>query len=167
MINCSHCNRRVNVIILGTARGVPMLIIPFFGDQKRNGMISVRNGNGLMIPFSKITTDTFSEILTEMLTNEIYNNRAKEIARLFNDNLVHPMEEAIFWIEYVMRSKGAKHLKSHAVNMSLFSYLLLDVLALPTGAIILTYILIKLFLRRILNKENSQVDRKERKLKRA
>lgn len=167
MINLSNCNRRVNVTIPGTARGVPMLLIPFFGDQKRNAMISVRNGNGLMIPFSKITTETFSEILTEMLTNKTYNNRAKEIASLFNDNLVHPMEEAIFWIEYVMRSKGAKHLKSHAVNMSWFSYLLLDVLVLPIAVIISTYILITLFLRQIFNKKNSQVYRKERKLKRA
>lgn len=140
-----------------------MLFIPFFSDQNRNSLISEQNGNGLMLPFSTLTAETFSSYLNEMLTNKVYDDRAKEIARLYNDNLVHPMEEAIFWIEYVMRSKGAKHLKSHAVNMSWFSYLLLDVLALPIIFIIFTYALVKLVLRSIFKKENTKLKNKKRK----
>lgn len=144
----------------GTARGVPMLYIPFFGDQQRNAIVSVRNGNAEYLHFSELTNETFSVILNKMLTNEAYNSRAKEIALLFNDNLVHPMEEAIFWIEYVMRSKGAKHLKSYAVNMSWISYLLLDVFALPIAIIILTYFLIKVILQQIFQKKNIQTKKK-------
>lgn len=143
-----------------------MLFIPFFADQNRNALISVRNGNGRMLPFSKLTTESFSETLNEMLTNKAYTERAQEIARLFNDNLVHPMEEAIFWIEYVMRSKGAKHLKSYAVNMSWFSYLLLDVLALPIAIISFAYVLIKYLWSTMLTETNSKVNRKDKKRKR-
>lgn len=124
-----------------------MLFIPFFGDQRRNALKSVSNGNALMISFYSIADDSFSAMLGEMLSNSSYTNCAKELARSFNDNLVHPMDEAMFWIEYVIRSNGAKHLKSSAVNMSLVSYLLLDVLMLPIAGIWMIYLVIKFALR--------------------
>lgn len=124
-----------------------MLFIPIFGDQLRNALKSVSNGNAQMLPFSKITPESFSTALEEMLTNRAYFDRAKELARLFNDNLVHPMEEAMFWIEYVIRSNGAPHLKSNAVNMSLISYLLLDILIIPFSLIAIVYVLMKLMCR--------------------
>lgn len=129
--------------ISGTARGVPMLFIPFFGDQMRNSLKSVASGNALYLPFTDITVETLSAQLNEILTNKSYYNRAKELANLFNDNLVHPMDEAIFWIEYVVRNKGAKHLKSNAINMSLFSYLLLDIVLVPFVVIYILYLAVK------------------------
>lgn len=157
----------------GTARGTPMLFIPFFADQQRNNFThfilpfyliiktidgiplnilgnalkSVSSGNALMLAFPDLTAESFSANLNEILGNKAYYNRAKEIARLFNDNLVHPMDEAIFWIEYVMRSKGAMHLKSHAAYMNWFSYLLLDIFIVPIAAIMLVYVAIRWLLR--------------------
>lgn len=151
---------------VGTARGVPMLFIPFFADQRGNALRSERNGNGLTLPFAKITNETFSETLDEVLTNKAYVNRAKELAILFNDNLVHPMNESIYWIEHVMRSKGAKHLKSNAVNMPWYSVLLLDVIILPIGVVALIYFGLKSFIRAIRSKlsgENIKVTRKKPK----
>lgn len=150
----------------GTARGVPMLFIPFFADQRRNALRSEQNGNGLTLPFAKITNETFSTALYEVLTNKAYLNRAKELAILFNDNLVHPMNESIYWIEHVMRSKGAKHLKSNAVNMPWFSVLLLDVIILPIGVIALIYFGLKSFVRVFRSKSgdgNIKVARKKSK----
>lgn len=144
------------IIILGTARGVPMLFIPFFGDQMRNALKSVASGNALMLSFSSISIDSFSAMLGEMLTNKMYFNRAKELARNFNDNLVHPLDEAMFWIEYVIRSNGAKHLKSNAVNMSLFSYLLLDIFLLPIAAILILYFVANAIFRTKKIKNNQQ-----------
>lgn len=129
-------------IFLGIARGVPILFIPLFGDQMRNSLKSVASGNAFQLPFLDITAERLSFILNEMLTNVSYYNRAKELSKLFNDNLVHPMDEAIFWIEHIIRTKGT-HLKSNAVNMSWFSYLLLDIFLPP---IIIIYLTIK-FLR--------------------
>lgn len=132
-----------------------MLFIPIFGDQFRNAMKSVSNGNAQMLSFSKITPESFSAALKEMLENQTYFKRAKDLARIFNDNLVHPMDEAIFWIEYVMRTKGATHLKSNALNMPLGSYLLLDILAIPFAAIATFYVLM-LFLFRLFKPNKIQ-----------
>lgn len=125
-----------------------MLFIPLFGDQLRNALKSVATGNALILPFSEVTSQSFLTKITDMLSNKAYTDRANELERLFNDNLVHPMAEAMFWIEYVIRSKGAKHLKSNAVNMSLFSYLLLDILFIPVAVILTIYILIRKLIRR-------------------
>lgn len=149
--NTQYKSRRCQyseIFFPGTARGVPILFIPLFGDQSRNALKSVAAGNALQLPFTDITTETLSTYLNEMLTNKSYHNRAKEIAHLFNDNLVHPMDEAMFWIEYVIRSKGAKHLKSNAVNMSWFSYLLLDIFLTPFVIIYILYISIKYLTRK-------------------
>lgn len=112
----------------GVHRGVPMLVTPLYGDQHRNGERAESYGYGRVLKFKDITTNGLFEFITEMTTNKAYYNRAKYLSNIMQDNLVHPMEEAMFWIEYVARHKGAKHLKSHAVKMSWFSYILLDIL---------------------------------------
>lgn len=119
-----------------------------------------------MQEFSTLTIDSFSAVLQEMLENKTYYYRAKELASIFNDNLVHPLEEAIFWIEYVIRSNGAKHLKSNAVNISWFSYLLLDILIVPFVAIFLVYFIIKFACRKNeITKNKSKKKQREKKTK--
>lgn len=112
----------------GIARGVPMVFIPFYGDQYRNSIRATKYGYGKALNFHEISEEILTNILMEMIENESYRNKAKELSSIFKDNLVHPLDEALFWIEYVCRYRGAKHLKSHAINMSWFSYLLLDIL---------------------------------------
>lgn len=148
----------------GIARGVPMLFIPIFGDQLRNSLKSVSTGNALMLTFPELSVESLSAKIEEMLTNKAYTNRAKELARIFNDNLVHPMDEAMFWIEYVIRSKGASHLKSHAVYMSWFTYLLFDVFALPLISILIIFYAVKsLFYSKTLNQnQKSKTDKKKK-----
>lgn len=107
--------------------GVPMLLIPFFGDQHRNAMRAVRAGYGKYLPYFDINNETLLHAVQELLTNKSFFNKAAEISTIFKTNLVPPMQEAMFWIEYVCQFTGAAHLKSYAVNMSWFSYLLIDV----------------------------------------
>lgn len=108
--------------------GIPLLVIPFFGDQHRNAMRATKSGYGKFLPFYEITNETLMESVQEMTTNQIYLQKAKEVSSIFKTNVVPPMDEAMFWIEYVCKFGGASHLKSGAVNMPLFSYLLLDIL---------------------------------------
>lgn len=44
------------------------------------------------------------------------------------DQPLKPIDTAVFWIEYVLRHKGAHHLKTEAMNLSVFEYYYLDVL---------------------------------------
>lgn len=40
-----------------------------------------------------------------------------------------PLDTAVYWTEYVIRHRGAPHLKSAAVDLAWYQYLLLDVIA--------------------------------------
>ena len=136
--------------------GVPLLLIPFFGDQFRNAHLVEAAGYGKFIRHQEITEQTFSKAINEIVSDASFLNKAKETSAIFNDNLVHPMDEAMFWIEHVAKFKGAKHLKSHAVNMSWFTYLLLDVILVNAMAVAAILFGLKVFIKKICCKSNDK-----------
>lgn len=147
------------------ARGVPILMIPFFGDQHRNALRSVRAGYAKMLKFSDISSQHLVDTVNDMMTNYSFSNRAKEISSIYKDNLVHPMDEAMFWIEYVARHSGASHLKSTAVHMHWFSYLLLDVLLVNLAICIFVVVLLCLAFRKCCRNKRKISSGKKQKLK--
>jgi glucuronosyltransferase len=63
-----------------------------------------------------------------------------------------PLDSAVWWAEYVLRHNGARHLRSAAMDLTWYQYLLLDVVAAMLVVLLLasylTYkILRSLFLR--------------------
>ncbi|KAF0750695.1 UDP-glucuronosyltransferase 2B15-like [Aphis craccivora] len=44
----------------------------------------------------------------------------------FKDRPMSPAESVVYWTEYVLRHKGAPHLKSHAFNLKWYQYFLVD-----------------------------------------
>ncbi|VEN44779.1 unnamed protein product [Callosobruchus maculatus] len=61
------------------------------------------------------------------------------------DQPMKQMDEAIFWIEYVIRNQGAYHLRSSAVHLKWYQKYLIDVFLFVLGALgILVLILYKL-----------------------
>lgn len=58
-----------------------------------------------------------------------YKKRIKEVAAILTDEPMSGLERAIWWTEYVIRHKGAGHLKSPWATIPWYQYLLLDVLA--------------------------------------
>lgn len=114
----------------GLFRGVPMLFIPFYGDQMRNGMKSTAAGYAQTLRYMDVNKSSFTSKLNELLSNKTYYNNAKKASSLFRDNPIPPLDEAMYWIEYVARHNGAPHLKSAARNLPWYKYLLLDLLAI-------------------------------------
>lgn len=127
--------------------GVPMLLTPLFGDQHRNSMRATRAGYGKFLPFFSITNETLMSSVQSLITNKSYLAKAQEVSSIFKANLVSPMEEAMFWIEYVCQFSGAPHLKSHAVEMSWLSYLLFDILFVALIGIIGSLMTIRMVFR--------------------
>lgn len=145
--------------------GVPLLIVPFFGDQYRNGKRAENAGYGRMLPFTQVTNESLSNLVQEMITNKVYSENAKEASAKLKDNIVNPMDEFVWWIEHVVKFKGAKYLKSNAANMSTFSYLLIDVFAVTIfGISIISYgfyfVLKKIFARKTKINESPKKKRK-------
>jgi glucuronosyltransferase len=109
--------------------GRPSLFMPFYGDQHRNSLKAEQQGYALRMSFTAITEESFGAKINELIENKKYSKRVQELSVLLRDNPIQPMNEAMYWIEYVIKHKGAKHLKSRAVNMNFFEYTMLDVFA--------------------------------------
>lgn len=60
--------------LLGTTEsiyhGVPVIGMPFFGDQRRNVASAVASGWGLQLDYSNVTDDSLAWIFNEILFNE-------------------------------------------------------------------------------------------------
>lgn len=52
-----------------------------------------------------------------------------KMSRIHHDRPMKPLDQAVFWIEFVMRNKGAKHLRVQAHQLTWYQYYLLDVMA--------------------------------------
>ena len=57
-----------------------------------------------------------------------YRENVMRLSRIHHDQPVKPLDRAVFWIEYVMRHKGAKHLRPAVHNLTWVQYHSLDVI---------------------------------------
>ncbi|GLV43352.1 UDP-glycosyltransferase family 37 member C1 [Carabus blaptoides fortunei] len=60
-------------------RGVPVLGILVYGDQMANAASFVKAGYGLRLLFQKLTEETFTEAIQDIINNEKYSNKIKQI----------------------------------------------------------------------------------------
>ncbi|XP_060527644.1 UDP-glycosyltransferase UGT5-like isoform X2 [Cylas formicarius] len=109
--------------------GVPILGFPIFGDQQLNAARATTLGVGKFIDFSKINENNLEQAIDEILDNPKYLQNAKYRSQLMHDRPVKPMNLAAYWVDYVIRHKGAPHLQVAGVKLPLYKYLMLDVLA--------------------------------------
>ncbi|CAH1102049.1 unnamed protein product [Psylliodes chrysocephalus] len=127
--------------------GVPVLALPVFGDQKLNAAKMETLGYGVKLSFSAITEEDLTEALNKILNDPKYRENAKMRSKLFHDRPIKPMDEILYWVEYIVRHKGAPHLQIAGKNLPWYQYLLLDVVLLVvlfvTIPIILLYIICK------------------------
>lgn len=148
----------------GIYYGVPMLFIPIYADQFRNAMRCVNAGYAEMLRFIDVTPKNAIEKVKMMLGDTKYSHRAKEVSALFRDNPIDPMEEAMYWIEYVARHRGTEVFKTNATNLPLYVYLHLDIVAAVVAALYLLRILFS-FMRTFIKSNQLQPDADAKKKK--
>lgn len=107
----------------------------------RNAKRAVDGGYALLLRFIDVTADSLREKLHMMLDDSKYRQRAKEVSVLFRDNPMNPMEESMYWIEYVARHKGASVFQSNAVHMPWYIYFHLDIML---ALFVLFYVIYKI-----------------------
>uniref|UniRef100_A0A3B1J047 UDP-glucuronosyltransferase n=1 Tax=Astyanax mexicanus TaxID=7994 RepID=A0A3B1J047_ASTMX len=109
--------------------GVPMVGIPLFADQPDNLLHMKTKGAAVTVDFNKMKTEDLKEALTEVINNPSYKESMMRLSRIHHDQPMKPLDQAVYWIEFVMRNKGAKHLRVEAHNLTWYQYHCLDVIA--------------------------------------
>lgn len=146
----SHCGK--GGLSEAKYHGVPVLGIPIFGDQQSNIEIAVNEGWALQLLYSELTEEKFRQSLNEMLNNSTYSQVIKKLSLMFKDRPQHPVDNAAFWVEYVIRHHGAKHLQSPAVHLNFFQYYSLDVIAVLLIVMYLSFKISKCVLKALFRK---------------
>ncbi|XP_065355397.1 UDP-glucosyltransferase 2 [Calliphora vicina] len=131
--------------------GKPMLGISFFGDQRANVDKIVKKGFGLKLQIGNITCENVLKSLKQLLGNDIYGTNIKKFSKLYHDRPLGSEKSAVYWLEYVLRHKGAKHLQSMALELNFMEYYLLDIY----GLILVSFLSI-LWILNILEKKLKQ-----------
>ncbi|TRY96689.1 hypothetical protein DNTS_005939 [Danionella cerebrum] len=110
--------------------GVPMVGMPLFGDQPDNMVhIKTRGAAVIIESIKNMQPQDLVDALNTVINDPSYKENAMRLSRIHHDRPVKPLEESVFWIEFVMRHKGAKHLRVEAHNLSWYQYHCLDVFA--------------------------------------
>nr|XP_057943232.1 UDP-glucuronosyltransferase 2A1-like [Doryrhamphus excisus] len=129
--------------------GVPIVGLPLFFDQPDNVNRIQAKGGAVNVDIATLDRRIFGEALMTVLHNSSYRDTMQKLSRLHRDQPIKPMDQAVFWIEYVIRHKGAAHLKAKSVQMSWFVYHSIDVMAALLLALLLG-ILICFFLLKFI-----------------
>ncbi|XP_010609471.1 UDP-glucuronosyltransferase 2B31 isoform X2 [Fukomys damarensis] len=108
--------------------GVPMVGIPLFGDQLDNIVHMKAKGAAVGLDFITMTRTDLLNALETVIDDPSYKENAMRLSRIHHDQPLKPLDRAVFWIEFVMRHRGAKHLRVAAHNLSWFQYHSLDVI---------------------------------------
>ncbi|XP_076291112.1 UDP-glucosyltransferase 2-like [Lasioglossum baleicum] len=108
--------------------GVPLIGVPIFGDQHTNlkSAASMKIAVSLGSP-SNVTVETLSYAIDKVLNDDEYRTNMKRISTLFKDRPMKPLDEAVYWIEYVARHGNV--LQSPAIHLTWWQQNLLDVYA--------------------------------------
>ncbi|XP_042371261.1 UDP-glucuronosyltransferase 2A2-like [Plectropomus leopardus] len=118
--------------------GVPIVGIPIVFDQADNLSRLRAKGVAKVIDVSVLDRETFQTVIQEVLNEPSYKMNMQRLSRLHRDQPVKPLDRAIYWLEFVMRHKGAAHLRTESYKMPWYSYHSVDViLFLVTAALLI------------------------------
>ncbi|XP_046512510.1 UDP-glucuronosyltransferase 2C1-like [Equus quagga] len=122
----THCG--TNGIYEAIYHGVPMVGIPMFGDQVDNIARIKAKGAAVDVDMRTMTSADLLNALKAVINNPSYKENAMRLSRIHHDQPVKPLDRAVFWIEFVMRHKGAKHLRPASYDLTWYQYHSLDVI---------------------------------------
>ncbi|NP_001170962.2 UDP glucuronosyltransferase 5 family, polypeptide A3 precursor [Danio rerio] len=108
--------------------GVPIVGLPLAFDQPDNLSRMRAKGTAKIVEFATLDRAVFLEALKEVLHNPSYRENMQRLSKLHHDQPMKPLDRAIFWIEFVMRNKGAPHLRTQSFRMSWIEYQSIDVI---------------------------------------
>ncbi|XP_031197876.1 UDP-glucuronosyltransferase 2B17 isoform X3 [Mastomys coucha] len=121
--------------------GIPMIGIPLFGEQHDNIAHMVAKGAAVTLNIRTMSRSDLLNALEEVIDNPFYKENVMWLSTIHHDQPMKPLDRAVFWIEFVMRHKGAKHLRPLAHNLTWYQYHSLDVIGFLLACVVATAVL--------------------------
>ncbi|CAG7731046.1 unnamed protein product [Allacma fusca] len=125
---------------------------------------------GIALPpleFGDLTEEILLDAINEALNNPSYADTAKRLSKIFLDQQTKPLDRGVFWVEYVLRHKGALHLRSAARDLSYIQYFSLDTLAvllvILAGSITINVLILRAIFRKFFGSKSTKSKNSQKK----
>ena len=139
----SHCG--MNGVMESLYHKVPLLCMPIFADQPDNAARLVERGLGLALDRYNINHHLVTEAITEILQNKryasqlssprdlttcySYQSQVNRYSAMWRSDERSGFQEAIYWIELLIKYGDFDHLQINDGHLSLLQYFSVDVIA--------------------------------------
>nr|XP_028558409.1 UDP-glucuronosyltransferase 2A2-like isoform X1 [Podarcis muralis] len=123
----------INGIYEAIYHGVPTVGIPMFADQPDNIEHMKAKGMAVGLDIKTMDAEDLVDAVKAVILNATYKENAMRLSQIHHDQPIKPLDRAVFWIEFVMRQKEAKHLRVAAHHLTWYQYHSLDVIAFLIG----------------------------------
>uniref|UniRef100_A0A673XLA9 UDP-glucuronosyltransferase n=1 Tax=Salmo trutta TaxID=8032 RepID=A0A673XLA9_SALTR len=128
--------------------GIPVVGLPLFFDQYDNLLRLKERGGAKLLSMATVDKNSnFLEALQEVLDEPSYRMKMQRLSRLHRDVPMEPLDTALFWIEFVMRHKGAAHLRTESYRMPWYSYHSVDVVLILLAVVSVLILLLVAIVR--------------------
>ncbi|XP_065208651.1 UDP-glucosyltransferase 2-like [Planococcus citri] len=117
---------------------VPMLTFPILYDQFTNAVLIKSLGAALPLELHNLNEQSLMSGINEVVQNNKYRENVKKLSNIFKDRPLNPQDTLVYWVNYVLRHKGASNLKPAGAKLPFYQHLLLDVILFLTVVIIST-----------------------------
>ncbi|XP_022836581.1 UDP-glucuronosyltransferase 2B15-like [Spodoptera litura] len=136
--------------------GVPIIGIPVFADQFLNVVKAVNKGFAQRVDLSYTMADKLREAIIEVTSNKRYAEKAKELSFIHHDRPVKPGVELVHWVNHVINTRGAPHLRSPALHVPFYQKIYLDLAVFLVILLLVGRLLVKKAYRAVLSKSKAK-----------
>jgi len=134
----------MNGVLESIYHRVPILAMPIFADQPDNAARIVERGLGLSLDRHTITQEDVTKAIRKILDDPKYQSKVNLFADMWRDQDRSGFDEAIYWIELLIKYGSFQHLQINDHDLNILQYLSVDVVCV--------YIMIALLVMMILVK---------------
>lgn len=107
----------------------PMIVIPLFGDQKRNARLVQKHEIGLRLDKSKVNEKNLYAAIQTVLETRKYASNIAALNAIVTKKPFTPEETLLKWTDFLVQIKSVPNLTPATVEMSFIRYHNLDVFA--------------------------------------
>ncbi|ULT83488.1 hypothetical protein L3Y34_012608 [Caenorhabditis briggsae] len=141
----------MNSVLETMHHGIPMVIMPVFTDQFRNGKNVERRGAGKMVLRQTVANETFYETMNEVLTDERYTKGAKRTSQLMKNRPFTPEERVSKWVDFIMTHDTSEQFHLESNSFTFIEHNQLDIFFVFILLPLITFFVYRRFLKRKVN----------------
>ncbi|CAH1957676.1 unnamed protein product [Acanthoscelides obtectus] len=108
--------------------GVPVVGIPKDLVEETNMALAVENKYAVELSNNDLTEENIIRAIDEVVLNPRYKANAELKSAIIKDQETKPLDRATYWVEYVIRHKGAYHLQSPGIFLKWYQRSMIDII---------------------------------------